>query len=86
METASAPLSALTGVAKNTITKFLVEAGAVCSEYQDRTLRNLTCKRIQCDEIWSFVAAKEKNVPEEKKDQFGFGDVWTWTAIDADTN
>ena len=53
--------------------------------YQDRTLRNLPCKRIQADEIWSFVYAKQKNVPEEKRGQFGYGDVWTWTAIDADT-
>src|SRR6266487_6085274 len=75
----------ITGVAKNTITKFLVEAGAICSEYQDRTLRNRTCRRIQCDEIWSYVGAKDKNVPAEKKDQFGIGSVWTWTAIDADT-
>jgi IS1 family transposase len=50
-----------------------------------RALRNLKCKRIQCDEIWSFVYAKEKNVPEEKRGQFGYGDVWTWVAIDADT-
>ena len=75
----------MTGIAKNTVTKLLVEVGAACSIYQDRVLRNLTCKRIQCDEIWSFVGAKDKNVPAEKKDQFGIGSVWTWTAIDADT-
>jgi IS1 family transposase len=75
----------LTGVAKNTVTKLLVEIGAACSEYQDHNLRNLTCRRLQCDEIWSFVGAKDKNVPVEKKDQFGVGSVWTWTAIDADT-
>jgi IS1 family transposase len=75
----------LTGVAKNTVTKLLVEIGAACSEYQDRNLRNLSCRRLQCDEIWSFVGAKDKNVPAEKKDQFGVGSVWTWTAIDADT-
>jgi IS1 family transposase len=75
----------MTGVAKNTVTKLLVEAGAICSEYQDRVLRNLSCRRIQCDEIWSYVGAKDKNVPEHKRDQFGIGSVWTWTAIDADT-
>lgn len=75
----------LTGISKNTITKLLVELADVCIDYQDRTLRNLRCKRVQCDEIWSFCYAKEKNVPAEKKGQFGYGDVWTWTAIDADT-
>lgn len=74
----------ITGVAKNTVVKLLVDAGKACSEYQDKVVRNLTCKRIQCDEIWSFCYAKEKNVPEDKKGQFGYGDVWTWTAIDAD--
>ena len=75
----------MTGVAKNTVTKLLAEIGSVCAEYQDKALRNLTCKRIQCDEIWSFCYAKQKNVPEDKKDIFGYGDVWTWTAIDPDT-
>jgi len=75
----------LTGVSKNTITKLLVELGEVCVDYQDRALRNLKCRRIQCDEIWSFVYAKEKNVPDGKKGELGYGDVWTWTAIDAET-
>jgi IS1 family transposase len=56
-----------------------------CAEYQDNALRNLPCKRIQCDEIWSFCYAKDKNLPEDKKDVFGYGSVWTWTALDADT-
>jgi IS1 family transposase len=77
--------SRLADVSINTVTKLLVDIGRATSDYQDRTLRNLRCKRIQCDEIWAFVYAKEKNVPEEKKGRFGFGDVWTWTAIDADT-
>lgn len=77
--------SRMTGVAKNTILKLLVEVGSACAEYQDRALRNLNCKRIQCDEIWQFCYAKEKNVPAENKGQFGYGDVWTWVAIDADT-
>lgn len=75
----------ITGVAKNTIVKLLVEVGTTCNDYQDASLRNLFCKRIRCDEIWSFVGCKEKNVPEEKRGTFGVGDVWTWTALDADT-
>jgi len=73
----------MTGIAKNTVIKLLVDLGKACSEYQDKAFRNLTCKRIQCDEIWSFVGAKDKNVPADKKGVFGYGDVWTWTAIDA---
>jgi IS1 family transposase len=72
-------------VAFNTVLKFVPEIGKACAEYQNKVFRNLTCKRIQCDEIWSFCYAKEKNVPEDKKGQFGYGDVWTWVAIDADT-
>jgi IS1 family transposase len=75
----------MTGVAKNTILKLIADVGTACEEYQNRTLRNLTCKRVQCDEIWQFCYAKEKNVPAEKRGQFGYGDVWTWVAIDADT-
>jgi len=75
----------MTGVAKNTIVKLLAEVAVACNEYQDKTLRNLKCQKIQCDEIWSFCYAKDKNVPHDKRGQFGFGDVWTWTALDADT-
>src|SRR4030042_1220396 len=75
----------MTDSAKNTVVKLLVDIGQACAEYQNQTLRNLTCKRLQCDEIWSFCYAKAKNVPDEKKGQFGYGDVWTWTAICADT-
>jgi len=75
----------LTGAAKNTVVKLLAEVGKACAEYQDKVLHNLPCKNIQCDEIWSFCYAKEKNVPDELKGTFGYGDVWTWTAIDADT-
>jgi IS1 family transposase len=75
----------MTGASKNTIAKLLVELGAACAAYLDKHLVNLNCKRIQCDEIWSFCYAKEKNVPEEKRGQFGFGDVWTWVAMDADS-
>lgn len=75
----------MTGVAKNTVVKLLVKVGAACSTYQDEALRNLTCQRIQCDEIWSFVGAKQKNVTAEMAERKICGDVWTWTAIDADT-
>jgi IS1 family transposase len=78
-------VSRMTGVARNTIMGLLVQAGAACAEYQDKALRNLPCKRVQCDEIWSFCYGKDKNLPGNKKDVFGYGSVWTWTAIDADT-
>ena len=78
-------ISRIADVSINTVTKLLVDAGKACADYQDKTLRNLPCKRVQADEIWSFCYAKEKNVPEDKKGRFGYGDVWTWTAIDADT-
>jgi IS1 family transposase len=77
--------SRLVDVSINTVTKLLVDVGSASADYQDRTLRNLKCKRIQCDEIWAFCYAKEKNVPAEKKGHFGYGDVWTWVAVDADT-
>ena len=72
-------------VSRNTVDKLLRDVGAACLKYQDETLRNLPCERLQCDEIWSFVYSKAKNVPADKQDEFGYGDVWTWTAIDADT-
>ncbi len=75
----------MTGASKNTIAKLLVELGTACALFQDEALRELTCETIQCDEIWSFVGMKEKNVPEDKIGEFGYGDVWTWTAICADT-
>jgi IS1 family transposase len=69
---------------QNTVFKLIADVGAACAAYQDRVLRDLPCKRIQCDELWSFCRAKEKNVPAEKKDQFGYGDVWLWMAVCAD--
>ena len=78
-------IARLTGASKNTVVKFLRDAGEACARYQDENLRGLTCKRIQVDEIWSFVGMKQKNIPAERKGEFGIGDVWTWTAIDADT-
>jgi IS1 family transposase len=78
-------ISRMTGASKNTIVKLLADAGNACAEYQDRTLVNLPCKRIQADEIWSFVYSKQKNVSQDMRGQFGVGDVWTWTALCADT-
>ncbi len=75
----------MTNTAKGTVIRLLRDVGKACIEYQDEHLKNLTCKKIQCDEIWGFVYSKEKNVPENKQGQFGYGDVWTFTAIDADT-
>jgi IS1 family transposase len=72
-------------VSKDTVMKLWREIGEACIRYMDETLVNLPCKHLQVDEIWSFVYAKAKNVPAEKAGQFGVGDVWTFTAIDADT-
>jgi hypothetical protein len=69
-------------VSKNTVTKLLCEVGAACWKFYDEKVVNLNCKRIQCDEIWSFVYSKERNKPEGMENA---GDAWTWTAIDADT-
>lgn len=75
----------VTDVARNTVDKLLRDVGAACLDYQDEHLRNLPCKRVQCDEIWSFVYAKERNIPKHLQGVPGIGDVWTWTAIDSDT-
>ena len=77
--------SRMADVSINTVTKLLVDVGAACSDYQDRVFRNLRLTRIQCDEIWSFVYAKEKNVTPEMLERGYAGSVWTWTAIDAET-
>ncbi len=75
----------MAGCSINTVSKLLVDVGSACAEYQDRVMRDLPCQRVECDEIWSFVYAKKKNVPADKQGEFGFGDVWTWVAIDAET-
>lgn len=72
-------------VSRNTITKLLIDAGKACGAYQDQVFRDLNCRRIQVDEAWSFVYAKEKNVPRAKSAPAEAGDVWTWVAMDADT-
>jgi IS1 family transposase len=75
----------ITGAAKNTVLKLLAELGEACAKFHDEKVRGVSAKRIQCDEIWSFVYSKNKNVPADLKGVFGYGDVWTWTAIDADS-
>src|ERR1700733_3197793 len=78
------PTSRMADVSINTVTKLLVDVAEAAYEYHDKTVRNVRCKRVQADEIWCFVGAKAKNVPSARE-QDGWGDVWTWTAIDADT-
>jgi IS1 family transposase len=75
----------ITGTAVNTVVKLLKAVGLACLDYQNTVMNNLPCKKLQCDEIWSFVYSKAKNVPDEHAGKFGYGDVWTFTAIDADT-
>ncbi len=78
-------ITRVTGVSKNTVAKLLNDIGLVCAEYHDKTVRNLRCKRVQVDEIWSFTYAKQKNIADAKSAPGAAGDTWTWTAIDADT-
>jgi IS1 family transposase len=73
----------VTGAAKNTVTKLLVDLGDACSAYMDEAMRDLPCKRLEVDEIWTFVGAKAKNVAPDHHE--GWGDAWTFVAIDADT-
>ena len=74
----------ITGVAKNTVVKLLCDLGEACAEYHHENVRGLRVRRLQCDEIWSFIGSKAKNTSPERKAE-GCGDAWTWTAIDADT-
>src|SRR4051812_29549417 len=78
-------ISRVVDVSINTVSKLLVEAGEACLTLHDETVRNVKASRIQCDEIWSFCYAKAKNVAVAKDAPSGAGDVWTWTALDADT-
>ena len=75
----------MTGAAINTVVKLLTDLGKACAEYHAENVHEVPSRRVQCDEIWSFCYAKAKNVPAEHKGEFGYGDVWTWTAIDADS-
>ncbi len=76
--------SRMTGVARNTVTKLLVDLGSACMKFHDEHVRHVRVRRLQCDEIWAYVGAKARNVSIEKK-EIGWGDVWTWVGIDADT-
>jgi len=76
--------SCMTGIARNTITKLLVDLGSACMEYHDKHVRNVQVRRLQCDEIWAYVGAKARNVSADKK-EIGWGDVWTWVGLDANT-
>ena len=78
-------ISRVADVSINTVSKLLVDAGKFCAELHDREVRNVKSKRVQCDEIWSFVGAKAKNVSTMKQPVAGAGDVWTWTALDSDS-
>jgi len=78
-------ISRTVGVSINTVTKLLVEAGEACAEYHNNNVRNVKASNVQCDEIWSFCYAKKKNVATAKAAPEFAGDVWTWTALDADS-
>lgn len=78
-------ISRVADVSINTVTKLLVDAGNACAAFHDANVRGIKAKRVQCDEIWAFCGSKEKNVAKEHKGELGYGDVWTWTAIDADS-
>src|SRR5437868_383253 len=77
--------SRMVGVSINTVTKLLIDAGRACARYQHDAMRNLSCQKLQLDEVWSFVYAKEKNVPDVTNPQLGMGSIWTWCAIDTAT-
>ena len=78
-------ISRVVDVSINTVTKLLVDAGEACAAYHDEHVRNVKAKRVQCDEIWSFCYAKQRNVKDAKAAPEGAGDVWTWTALDAES-
>jgi IS1 family transposase len=78
-------ISRVVGVSFNTVAKLLIDAGTACAAHHDETVCNVKAKRVQCDEIWSFCYAKARSVPTAKSAPYGAGDVWTWTALDADS-
>jgi IS1 family transposase len=75
----------ITGRSKHTVLNLLVDIGEACQKYHDANVRGLACKRLQVDEVWNFCHAKDKNLPEGLRGKFGYGSIWTWTAVDADT-
>jgi IS1 family transposase len=78
-------ISRIADVSINTVTKLLVDIGTVCQAYHDKYVVNVASKRIQCDEIWSFIYGKEKNLPVHLQGKYGFGSIWTWVALDCDS-
>ena len=72
-------------VSINTVTKLLVDIGEACQKYHDEYVKNVVSKRVQCDEIWSFIYAKDTNLPERLQGKFGLGSIWTWVGLDADS-
>lgn len=78
-------ITRITGVSLDTVTKLLIDAGRACQNFHDSAVRDVPAKRVQCDEIWSFTYAKQKNVADAKAAPEGAGDTWTWTALDADS-
>ncbi|MGB2959470.1 MAG: IS1 family transposase, partial [Bacteroidota bacterium] len=77
--------SRLADVSINTVTKLLVDVGRACQQYHDKHVRNLTTKRVQCDEIWSFIYGKDNNLPESLRGKYGVGSIWTWVALDSES-
>jgi hypothetical protein len=77
--------SRLANVSINTVTKLLIDIGTACQKYHDEHVRGIASKRVQCDEIWTFVYAKDKNLPENLRGKFGLGSIWTWVAMDSDS-
>lgn len=78
-------ITRVTGCSINTVTKLLIDTGTACAAYQDEAIRNIKAKRVQCDEIWSFCHSKQKNVAPEHEGILGYGDAWTWIAMDTDS-
>ena len=77
--------SRLADVSINTVTKLLVDIGTACQDYHDEHVRKVNAKRVQCDEIWSFIYAKDKNLPDNYQGKYGMGSIWTWVGLDADS-
>src|SRR5579859_5515055 len=78
-------VSRVADVSINTVNKLLIDAGLACAGFHEEHVRNVKARRVQCDEIWSFIYSKAKNVATAKRQDLACGDVWTWTAIDADS-
>lgn len=75
----------MSGIAKKTVLRLVLEVGAVCSAFQDQAFRNLSCRRLQVDELWAFIGAKQKNLTPENAARGAVGDIWLWAAVDADS-